>query len=34
MKMLLFKDSLAVLKDNMAVFKESLVCKDNVGLLA
>lgn len=32
--MLLFKDSLAVLKDNMAVFKESLVFKDNIDFLA
>jgi len=29
-----FKHSLAVLKDNMAVFKGSLVCKNNVGFLA
>lgn len=29
-----FKKSLAVLKDNMAVFKESLVCKNNIGFLA
>jgi hypothetical protein len=33
-KMLLRKDSLAVLMDNMAVFKESLVCKDNTGFLS
>ena len=29
--LLLFKASLAVPKDNMAIFKESLVCKDNIG---
>jgi hypothetical protein len=33
-KMLLFKENLPVLKDNMAVFKEILVCKDNIAVLA
>jgi len=32
--MLLFKYILAVRKDNKVVFKESLVCKDNIGFLA
>ena len=32
--MLLFKNSLAVLKDNVNVVKESLVCKDNSAFLA
>ena len=32
--MLLFQDSLAVLNDITAVFKESFVCKNNIGFVA